>query len=523
MSTYKDITTELAEASNIKTELPVSLTEWIWANDRDLVYIGFNSHPFKKDILLKKIGLKFYEGKDYSYDGVSFDFLIGHLDQRNWFLPSKTFSAICKRIKLGSDDMFYFEFNNVRIPKGQILVLKFPFELNDGKVHAAVGLSKDSYTEEREIFYIYSLESAAIKKTGYGFSYLLFEATEYDSIFSTEEELTDTKEDISNIKNTLARSGVYIDRITNDRYKLQISNGVISAKKIEYKNGLALGNSYTSHGKVENLWFEQRAMAASVNELQWHQLVGKQIGATFIGKPAIGFETACDPDRNLEEYFSSLGISNEYDVIIIQLGENIRVTDHGRIYKTFYNLFAYLLKNFTKADIYCLLGEPYPYVAEQILNAASSLGIVSIDCRGLLVRSDIAINYKLGDYVTNDAGGYDYIRNDGVSGGHPSDLGELTIANKVLDALLYEEITDMTFSLKLNQTDGGVISTSLASRLVGGVVSIKCEANEGYDISGLTFSDDGISAVKETNEYGTYYVFIMPNQDVEITPIWSKS
>ena len=509
----------LVNAQNIFSETPHALTEWIWAKDKDVVYIGFSYESFEKDTCLRKIGLKFYEGKDYSYDGKTFDFLIGHIDQRNWFLPDKRISSTCIKKKYGSDDMFYFEFDDVIIKSGQTLVLEFPFVLNDGKVHAAVGLSKDSYKENSKIFYTYSLKQSVTIDRVYGFSYLYFDAVSLDSVFSTKSQVSEIKTEISDINNYLSRSGVLIDKKTLERYRIQISNGVIQAKKIDYKKGLALGNSYTRHSKVDNLWFAYRAMAASVDELQWHQLVGKKIGATFTAMGAVKIESECDPDRDLEAYFNSLGVSDEYDVIIVQLGENIREKDETRIYKTFFNLLKYMLGAFSKADIYLMLGEPYNYVSTQIINVASALGLTVIDCRGLLVNKS-TVNYRLGDYVQNDTGGYDYISVEGVSSGHPSDLGQVIMANKVLDAFLCDNITNMTYNVKLNQTTGGTISSSFSPRVAGGVVSIKCEPESGYSIGSLQFSDSSINAIKKTNTYGEYYVFIMPEKDIEITPEW---
>ena len=509
----------LVNAQNIFSESPHSLTEWIWAKDKDVVYIGLSYESFEKDTCLRKIGLKFYEGKDYSYNGKTFDFLIGHIDQRNWFLPDKRISSTCIKKKYGSDDMFYFEFDDVIIKSGQTLVLEFPFVLNDGKAHAAVGLSKDSYKENSKIFYTYSLKQSVTIDRVYGFSYLYFDAVSLDSVFSTKSQVTEIKTEISDINNYLSRSGVLIDKKTLERYRIQISNGVIQAKKIDYKKGLALGNSYTRHGKADNLWFAYRAMAASVDELQWHQLVGKKIGATFTAMGAVKIESECDPDRDLEAYFNSLGLSDEYDVIIVQLGENIREKDETRIYKTFFNLLKYMLGAFSKADIYLMLGEPYNYVSTQIINVASALGLTVIDCRGLLVNKS-TVNYRLGDYVQNDTGGYDYISVEGVSSGHPSDLGQVIMANKVLDAFLCDNITNMTYDVKLNQTTGGTISSSFSPRVAGGVVSIKCEPESGYSIGSLQFSDSSINAIKKTNTYGEYYVFIMPDKDLEITPEW---
>ena len=191
------------------------------------------------------------------------------------------------------------------------------------------------------------------------------------------------------------------------------------------------------------------------------------------------------------------------------------------------NMLRYLKSAAPHAEIYCTAGWGGGQKAMAIAAACASVSdigyvnLVGIDSNG-------SMSWNVGDYYIGRDNKYLPM---GAPNGHPSDIGHLTIANKFLEKIGQLPFDNKTKMLTLNQVGGGIISTRNLEQVIGAVVSIKCIADSGKYINGMTAIDGNGNNIEVTlrvngldiNNPNIYYTFTMPNSDVTITPIWSET
>jgi hypothetical protein len=252
-------------------------------------------------------------------------------------------------------------------------------------------------------------------------------------------------------------------------------------------------------------------MAASTDDTMYTTLVANQMDLQVDRNGLVGFE------RNLSNFdFSDLpNKSISYDAIVVQLGENIIETNTDIIKNSFRNLFNAIKSNWSKADVYAMLGT-WRTATSAISDVANEMSIPVINCSS----NSLSVPYQQKDYYIGDSGSY-YEMNDAVFTSHPSDIGMYNMAQEVIKSFGGNPITDKLFNITLNQTNGGTISTAYNKWVEGGVVTVRCNPNDGNSINNLVVESSG-NIVPCVKRYGTYltYTFIMPKGNVTITPSW---
>jgi hypothetical protein len=228
-----------------------------------------------------------------------------------------------------------------------------------------------------------------------------------------------------------------------------------------------------------------------------------------------------DFETNIADYDFDSGwnLSNNYDAIVLFVGANIR-TDlftQADIQAGFEAAIDYLKDACPSADIFIAsLSGGNIFAGQQA--AATAKQVPFIDIRYIAMSGHLK-----GAYYFGANNGYYVIFNDAVKG-HPGDYMHWRMAKGIALGMGVEAETDKAHAVNLSQTSGGTISVKDAYGVEGGVISIKCEANDGHSISALSVVDeDGqtIAATQRTNDYGTWYTFIMPTKSVTVTPTWA--
>ena len=486
-----------------------SITGWIYGSNGNNIIFGID-RPTDKDIVIKNISMVIFSD-DCNYDNTVMEFLVGTIDQRGWVLYNRSFSAkVSKVAKMN----YKVAIDNEVLKKGECLFVKLKCLSATG---ATIALDTATYNPNKKVTYTTNINSSVIKDEIKGYYGFIVDAVEVESIFAYKQDIENINTDLQAVSSRVDNINILSDTVTGDKYKIVITNGEIIAKSLNYKKGLIIGNSYSNYGPSGTTWFSYNCMAASTEKTQWFKLIQSKNGCVFSVKSGVDFER----NYSVSYDFSKLGLTNEYDVVIIQLGENTTYSD--TMESSFAALIKYIKSICINADIYVMLGAPAINGdrSTALINAANKNNVQIINCMSV----SLVGRYSLGDYVSSESDGMDYIQNSGVSDGHPSDIGQLNIANKCLEAFGNESIRDRLFKINLQQTSGGSITTAYPSWVSGGIVSVRCKANESYTIQSIsvtTTSEKNIEATKRTNEYGAYYTFIMPNEDVTITPNFSN-
>ena len=486
-----------------------SITGWVYGSKGNDVIVGID-RPTDKDIVIKNISMVIFSD-DCNYDNTVMDFLVGTIDQRGWVLYNRYFSAKASKVAKMN---YKVAIDNEVLKKGECLFVKLKCLSATG---ATLALDTTTYNANKKVTYTTNINSSVIKDETKGYYGFVVDAVEVESIFAYKQDLGNINTDLQAISSRVDNVNILSDTATGDKYKIVITNGEIIAKLLNYKKGLIIGNSYSNYGPSGTTWFSYNCMAASTEKTQWFKLIQSKNGCVFSVKSGVDFER----NYSVSYDFSKLKLTNEYDVVIIQLGENTTYSD--TMESSFTALIKYVKSICIKADIYVMLGAPAinGNRSTALINAANKTNAKIINCMSV----SLVGRYSLGDYVSSESDGMDYIQNPGVADGHPSDIGQLNMANKCLEIFGNESIKDRLFKLNLQQTSGGSITTAYSSWVSYGIVSIRCKADEGYTIQGIsvtTTSEKTIEATKRTNEYGVYYTFIMPNEDVTITPSFSE-
>ena len=185
---------------------------------------------------------------------------------------------------------------------------------------------------------------------------------------------------------------------------------------------LAIGNSYTSHGTADDVWWASGiGMAASVDSTQYTQQIANAAKAEITKGNYVNFEINYSPEYDFEK---NIPIdSNDYDLVIVQLFENAAYKDS--MTESWESLYDYIKSKCSNAVIVQLVGWYEESKYKAISKAANNKGVTILDCSDV---TGIGKN-ELNDYTTGDDGNYHKIVNSGVAA-HPSDIGFYHIAKK---------------------------------------------------------------------------------------------
>lgn len=84
-----------AESSNYINNKGNSITGWIYGSKGSDVIFGVEKTS-ESDMILQDMSITLFSD-DCNYDGVEFEFLVGYIDQRDWILYSRSFTAVAKK------------------------------------------------------------------------------------------------------------------------------------------------------------------------------------------------------------------------------------------------------------------------------------------------------------------------------------------------------------------------------------------------------------------------------------------
>lgn len=427
--------------------------------------------------------------------------IVGQIDQRGWLIVRKQYEG--KALSSQGSNVIFFSFENAIIKRGESVY----FDLGGMYWrYATDNINTDMPLSWTDSNYLVTSTRVDVNISRYE----LF-VSDLDENFALSDDLSDAQKRISSAEASINASKIYEDRVTGDSYKLIVSNGSLVVKPTKPKSILIFGNSFTSHPK-NSYWYGSRGMASSVPELDYVSLITNALGADVLRSGVGTFETKYTLDFDFS-IIDSILASKDWDLVIIQLGENSPY--NSDCYQCWKNLINYIKSKLPNADIIQITGWSTGDKLKAITNACQDTNTPLLYCN----TETYTGNMRAGDYVTGDTK-EDFGVAMPVILTHPSDVGMTLIANRILVQLGQPEL-DIFKNITLNQADGGTISVAYNKWPTGGLVSVKCEADTDKSISSLSVSGLSSEPVKRTNDYGVFYTFFMPDNDVEITPTWS--
>ena len=341
----------------------------------------------------------------------------------------------------------------------------------------------------------------------------------------TISQLTATLEQLqSQIDETQHRMEVaqdYVDVNTGQTYRMALIDGELKPIPA-YHNILIIGNSFSTHDPIEDLWWSNHSMAASTADVTWVEYL-KQVTATQVDVlPAWSFEWNYQkPDFNFKEH---LPISRDYEVVIVQIQENAWPNPLYDYKAAWERLYTYLKEQCPRALFLQCIGWYNEQRYSGIVHAAKTFNIPVVDNRKACGTG----NFRVGDYVWGNADEqYHPINNQSVAD-HPSDVGFLLMANNVLRQLGLPTVEKRLHQLNITKAKGGILSVAYPQWPEKGLVSLRIEPDINRKLKSInvvTLSGQTVDVVCHANSLydGTehaYCTFIMPSDDVTITPTW---
>ena len=499
---------EYTLTSDIEIWIPINIVGGTLSGDIKVLY-GKNIHESMliatwadgmsiKDGILSGITLKAPKG--------IYEFALGTIDQRNWAIIRKKFSV----------EKFNDSIETLNVSNKKITILEGEFlfiYLNGPQIYI------QDYTSSQDDNFIVGDENAALTEytnsNGYGGSiYFSWSIIDIDSIFAFKKDLDSTNYSVSQNTSSIEKIqnsvNVINDEENGNKYRIISVNGVIQLKNITYSKVLFLGNSLLTG-------FIERGMASTKSGLDYFGHIMKALtnanhNATYKKISIANWERKLD--SNFDNLFASIESWN-YDLIIYQGGDN--VNDSSNYGNALLNLANYIRNKCSNAEIVitgCLLSNR-TWAEEAAYSASNAIKGKYISYKGW--ENTIGVSNI---YLENDA----YKPSTYAIQTHLNDLGFLDVANKILQAIGYDEI-----SAKHNITINSSVKYSAPNIGVeNGIVTIKTyrESQPNINISGdiqvthlklsdFEYDNRFANGEKDTATYSS--IFTMPNADVSIS------
>lgn len=450
---------------------------------------------------------------------VKLNLIVGVLDQRNTLVNPKIFTYSLSELKVKYPSNLYTTIDlsdkNIIVNKGEVVgVLSGSLATNDFifLVSRGSGLSNDVYI---------SGTIDGIFSTSYDF--VKFEVTldSIDSVFALQDSVDTLQTEVNSVSKTLSQvsANILIDTVTGVKYKLQVSNGILNVKSIDYSNILVIGTSQVNPEPAPTYgWYVNRTMAASVYghataDYLLRGIQKRNTQATLHLMNDYLWQRNYD-DFDYSQYDSTITSANP-DVIYLITGGNSTYTS---TFKTAFGQYLDYLKTIApNADIYVLVGWYGATKASDMIEECVQRGI---SYTNISANRNIYNTWTVGDYyLGDDADTYYPITNTSV-GSHPNDMGHYENAEALLEASLQSSNDDLVHNITLNTTK--VTAEIVNSRWIeSGIMTIRILSGEVTSISVKDSDNNSIAITSRTNdnntEYNVYYTFVMPNKDVTIT------
>ena len=342
----------------------------------------------------------------------------------------------------------------------------------------------------------------------------------------TIEQLTSSlgqlQGELADARQQMGRSRDYTDVNSGQSYRMALINGQLVTIPA-YNNILVLGNSFSTHDYIEDLWWSNHSMAASTADVTWLRYL-EQVSATQVDVVQ-GWHFEWYYQNEDFKFEAEIPVEKHYDVVIVQIQENAwpnLLYDYEAAWE---RLYTYLKSKCPDAVFMQCIGWYQEERYNGIVKAARKFGIPVVDNRQAIEQG----LFRTGDYVYGNVDQQYHPINNASVAAHPSDVGFLFMANNVLSQLGLPTVEKRMHALNVADSDGGQLSLAYHQWPEKGLVSIRVEPAEGHDLASLTVqtaSGATVEAVRRTNncyqeEEHVYYTFIMPSEDVTITPVWN--
>lgn len=263
-------------------------------------------------------------------------FGIGNIDQRNWGLISRTFTA---NVSNGDNELDV----SAQIDKGERL-----FIIANS---ASSAVNANIYKGDTGIHYE-SQESEIVMSLANGYiaiSYIV-DGLKYtsDSGFVSKSDFENFKSDINATIDGITLDKLFIASPNETLYKLSVTNeGTIQTVAVPTLGKiLIMGNSYDISSYSPPVWWGDFGMAASRKENDWKHTLIRQLRndnnvvCNFRKSALMNWET-----RWTTFDYSTLddALSETYILVIIRIGENNTDTDYTRVQSRMETLLQYVI------------------------------------------------------------------------------------------------------------------------------------------------------------------------------------
>lgn len=440
---------------------------------------------------------------DIANIGDKITIFVGVIDQRQWLITRSKYVGEIIKYQPTNNNVVTIKFNNAIIYSGESLYIQVPtwaYSVDNVDIDNPVSYlsNKDYLTTSIQTdvnFNLYKLFTRKLNNTSL--------------LYVDNKNISILKDKILNVENEINNNNIYVDNTTNKSYKIIVNNGKIQLKDLDYKNILVFGNSFTKHG-LADFWYGFRGMASSVPELDYISLLTRGLGegAKITQLENNGFEVDYSIDFDFENKINIPNVNN-FDAVIIQLGENSPYKEDMK--KCWINFINYIKSKCPTADIVQIIGWSTGDKLNAILEACNETKIKALNLR----EETYTGQFTEGDYVTGETKDEFNIIYPNVKT-HPSDVGMLLIANRILKYFNKNEL-NLFRNIYITQPNDGQLKVPYNKWVVGGLVSIKFIPNsEAITDINITINDGKIIPTKRTNQYGIYYTFFMPDEDVYI-------
>ena len=480
-------------------------------------YVVYNV-PFNRNGIIESITTSIYK---HDYATMQLTLLIGKIDQRNWLINPRTYSYSFSELGIPES---YSNKNltinlldkNIKVNEGEVLCL-FSRRSTDSSDGKSFLIERNDNSSDKVLFST-SLEGKFTANKE--FANLSYSIKHYDTDFADKETVSDIKNDVTALTETINLSSIFVDLSTGKRYKIVVNDGSIQLKNIDYSKILFIGSSLVNHGISSDVgWYRNGAMAPSIGAHSLPNLVLEGVKSRN-SECALNIMSSVDWERNYNTTFDfdtswkpTLQSINP-DAIFMHISGNSTWTEEFEF--ACEEMITNVKKTCPLADIYIAASWHGGQKATDMRTACNNKGAVYVDLSSYKVSSSM---WKAGDwYYAEDDSQYHGIYSAVAS--HPNDIGCMLQANAFLRSAGYDEILSC-HSIKINSLSGIVATTPNNIWLENGIVTIRIESGSVSSFTVSKKSGEIVESNLRTNElnenYNLYYTFTMPNEDVIIS------
>lgn len=477
-------------------------------------YVLYNK-PFERDGVIKGISTSVYA---HSIDIMELQLFVGTFDQRNTIVNPRFFNIKLADLGLTSSSTSVsldLSSYGIKVNKGEVLGF-FSRSTN----YQTAFLIATNGNASSMVYTSTSIGGTFVETTE--FAKLYIDVLYYDELFVSKSKGEEIKTEIASINASISTSSILYDKITNLPYKIEIVDGQISVRSLNYKKALFFGSSFVAFGvSEESGWYSNSALAPSVAQHSLPNLVleglrERNADATMVIASSYNWERNFDTFDFDSEWKSLLQNTNP-DVIFMHISGNS--TWSNTFKAACERMIRYVKTTCPNSDILIAASWHGGQKAIDMQAACIAEHITYVDLSDLKNQQNM---WKAGDWHLGDDGEYHGIPTGLAT--HPNDMGCIEQANRYLSLSASKTLEPKIHYININKTGEGIISTPNTSWVENGIVTLRIERGEISSLEIKTSSGISVAATKRSNglneAYNIYYTFTMPNEDVNINVVF---